>query len=414
MTIIEFFENESQIENVISTLLCAPDKVIMLGDAEKKMAKCAENYKKVAAKRGINVEFFPVSVNRNNLMSIVDTIEEIVSENEDCIIDLSGGDDLSLVAIGIVYADNADKIKLHRFSITNSTMTDCDSDGKLCTSASLELTIEEIVAINGGSVVYTNEKPMGTFRWDFNSEFVDDVYAMWSVCRQNPAQWNIQLGFLSLILSLQPDPESLSVCIDLKKFRSILERKKEKNEFEIDIFRQLGKLGVIENFKADSQSLSFTFKNDQIKKCLTKSGQVFELYLALSAAEITDNDGAPLYTDIMTGVFIDWDGEIHPDSSDVENEVDLILMRGLMPVFISCKNGAVPIDELYKLSVVSRKFGGKYVRNVLAATYVDEKPERIKYVRERTDAMGIKFWDQLHKTEESKFEKDLKNLWRTT
>ncbi len=414
MTIIEFFERESNVENIISTLLCAPDKVIFLGDNKKRMVRVCENYKKVAQARNINVEFDSKAINRNNLMSIVDTIEEIISTNEDCIIDLSGGDDLALVAIGIVYSDNADNIKLHRFSITNSTMYDCDSDGKLCATAPLELTVEELVAINGGRVIYTDEKPNATYRWNFTEEFVDDIYLMWSVCRQDPHKWNSQIGLLNKIIASSENSDTLDVRIEADKTAALFNPMTEGKKIDINMFRKLGELGILTDFKADTENISFRFKNHQIKKCLTKAGQVLELYLTVRASELEDDEGNPLYTDALCGVFIDWDGEIHQGTkTDVENEIDLILMKGLMPVFISCKNGAVDINELFKLSVVADKFGGKYVRKVLAATQIDKCEDKTEYIRLRADAVGVNPWIGIHKKTEKDFISDLSNLWCT-
>ena len=38
MTIVEFYDKNS-IENIVSTLLCSPDKVIFVGDNEKRILK---------------------------------------------------------------------------------------------------------------------------------------------------------------------------------------------------------------------------------------------------------------------------------------------------------------------------------------------------------------------------------------
>lgn len=413
MTIIEFFDRESHIENIISALLCAPDKVIFLGDGKRKMDRISASYEKIARNRGINVKFESKPINRNDLMSIVGAIEDVVAENEDCIIDLSGGDDLSLVAVGIVYADNADKIKLHRFKVTSSTMLDCDSDGELCNSAPLELTVDEIVAINGGRVIYDDEKPIGTHIWDFSDDFADDIRAMWSICSQDPNKWNTQIGILCKLLTSDSDPESLNVNINLNKANAVLMQWGKEKKIDFELYKKLAKYFIIENFRLNGNAMSFRFKNGQIKKCLAKSGQVFELFLALSAKELKDEDGNPYYTDVMSGAFIDWDGEIHTGTaSDVENEIDLILMKGLMPVFISCKNGAVGVNELYKLSVVANKFGGKYVRKVLAATEIDKDEKNVEFIRIRADAMGIKPWIKLHKISEERFEDELRLLWK--
>ena len=416
MTIIEFFERESHVENIISTLLCAPDKVIFLGDSKKKMDRLSQHYKEIAASRGINVEFDPRSINRNDLMSIASTIEEVVEEvlenDDECIIDLSGGDDLSLVAIGTVYAENADRIKLHRFNISNSTMTDCDSDGVLCNSSPIELTVDELITINGGRVVYSHEKENGTYDWDFNDDFVDDLFVMWSFCKENPTLWNVQISILDKLQEIYLDPDCLSVYINYEEAKKVLNSRGEKFDFKTDIYKKLNALGVISDLRYDSESISFEFKNKQVMKCLTKAGQVLELIVAFRAAELVDEDGETVYTDVKTGVYIDWDGEIHPDyEPDVENEIDVILMKGLVPVFISCKNGRVSKDELYKFSVVAEKFGGKYVRKVLAVSDLNKAGEEEAYIRARCDAMDIRIFDDINKITEEKFLSELEKIW---
>ena len=47
-----------------------------------------------------------------------------------------------------------------------------------------------------------------------------------------------------------------------------------------------------------------------------------------------------------------------------------MLMRGVIPVFVSCKNGAVDSNELYKLNTVADRFGSIYAKKIIAATYL--------------------------------------------
>ena len=103
---------------------------------------------------------------------------------------------------------------------------------------------------------------------------------------------------------------------------------------------------------------SFNFKNRSVQQCLLKSGVLLELYITIIAESIEEN-GQKIYNDVMMGAQIDWDGIKSPMSGiDVANEIDVVLMRGLRPIFISCKNGSFLPEELYKLSAVAKHFGG--------------------------------------------------------
>ncbi len=412
MTVIEFFDRESPVENMISTLLCKPDKVIFIGDSTKKILRSIEKYKIIAEKREIDVEFEAVGVGKNNLMAIVGAIEDVLSENDDCVIDLTAGDDLFLVAVGIVYCDNADKIKLHRFNISNNKMIDCDSDGVLCAAEPMTLSVEEIVALNGGRVIFESEKGNATHRWDFNREFMDDIYLMWSVCRRNPTNWNIQINLIEKLCGVNYDNKSLSVRIDVWQIKEILGENSNKISFLFELLEKLYDLGILNDLKITETDIYFSFKNSQVKKCLTKAGLILELVVAVMSVDSENENGTALYNDVMTGVFIDWDGEVQPEcKADVENEMDVILMKGMIPVFISCKNGLVSIDELYKLSVVADKFGGRYVRKVLLTSELEKAGHNEAYIKARAESMGIKIVDKVDELSEDVLKKKIKNLW---
>ncbi|MBQ3004644.1 MAG: hypothetical protein IJD88_01815 [Clostridia bacterium] len=68
----------------------------------------------------------------------------------------------------------------------------------------------------------------------------------------------------------------------------------------------------------------------------------------------------------MTGVVIDWDGKLHDENTekvlDTENEIDVLMMHGVIPVFVSCKSSSVDSNELYKLNTIAEKFGGPYAK----------------------------------------------------
>ena len=98
--------------------------------------------------------------------------------------------------------------------------------------------------------------------------------------------------------------------------------------------------------------------------------------------------GNEVVDDILTGALIYWDND-NPEDRDIVNEVDVIVMKGLVPVFVSCKNGTIEVDELYKLNTVATHFGGKYAKKVLVATNDAES------IRSRADEMHIKVVDKL-------------------
>ena len=122
MTYIEFFD-ETSTENICACLTNVPERVVLMGNKFKIMKKYAEIYKKMLKKRGHDVEFVCRTINRNNLSNIVEELVKVIETNDDCVIGLTGGEELSLVAAGIVYERYKDrKLQMHKFSIRNHIM----------------------------------------------------------------------------------------------------------------------------------------------------------------------------------------------------------------------------------------------------------------------------------------------------
>lgn len=375
MTVVEFFDKDS-IENIVSTLLCYPDKVVFVGDNIKAMNRSIKKYQNIVESRGRNVEFIPISVTRNELEDIINKLNKIIEDYGEVEIDLTGGEDLYLVAAGVVFSTHPDKVKLHRYNINNGVLYDCDADGNVINSNPDKLRVDENIAIYGGRIVYDYERAKGTHRWSFDKEFVSDVDIMWNICCNDHKTWN------NVMKCLEFDENSEKHLGETK----FMTYSATLNEVP-DAVKSLKKYGLVDNIELKNGYLTFDCKNSQIKKCLSKSGQLLEIKTAIELLELNDL-GDEVVDDILTGALIYWDND-DPNDSNVVNEVDVIVMNGLVPVFVSCKNGAIDVEELYKLNTVATRFGGKYAKKVLVATNDAES------IRRRADEMHIKVVDNL-------------------
>lgn len=376
MTIVEFFDKDA-IENIVSSLLCNPDKVVLIGDNFKAMKKAIARYEKILAKHGKNVVFHPISVSRNDLQIIVDVLMGLLAEDGEITIDLTGGGDLYLVAAGIVYSSHPPCVQLHRFNINNDKIYDCDADGNVIASSSegLALTIDENVAAYGGRVIYENENsPIVTHKWDFTDEVVEDIDIMWSICCKDSKEWN-NLG--THLVSVSGDESHLRLQTTGDKFAVVP-----------DTIIQLKRYGLVSDVKNEDGVISFECKSKCVKDCLSTSGQLLELKTTVVISSLKGDGVNPIATDVMTSVAIGWDDDA-TDEKDVKNEVDVVAMNGLIPVFISCKNGDVDVDELYKLNTVAIRFGGKYAKKILIAT------DELGLIKIRAQEMGIEIVDNI-------------------
>ena len=408
MTIIEFYDKTS-IENIAGALLCKPERMILIGDKRKKLERCQTLYQRILSGRGIETEISYLLANRNNLQNIVEVLTHVVEAYENCIFDLTGGDELYLVAVGIIMNTFPDKVQCHRFNFNNETLIDCDSDGVVCAKGSFDISVEENVNIYGGEIVTAPENGIHTYSWKFTDDFVQDVEIVWDICRKNARLWNAQIGTLGAACNLFGTCDHLNISFDKELAVSAFKQQNIKFVCVEWILRELEKHGLIYSLVLQD-TISFTFKNEQIKRCLTVAGQVLELVVAIKMRALRDKDGEPLYHDIRVGVVIDWDSADEDDAYRTINEIDVFAMKGSIPIFISCKNGNFDANELYKLNTVAEQFGGKYAKKILVATELDKLGDKVGYLRTRMEDMRIRCIEDADEMSDKEFEKILKSL----
>lgn len=375
MVLVELFDSEP-IENIAGFITTKPRQVIFIGE-KKKIERFEKVFRRVADERGLSTEFDSRAVNRNYLQNMVEVLEGIVKEisennpREEIVFDLCGGDDLMLVAAGIVYKSHQDTVQLQRYNVYTNKLIDCDEHVVMDCDEDIVVPIEEFMMIHGGCVVHSEYNSKSNTRWKNSPELKEDAIKMWEICAKNSRDWNRNVGITARFAS-KASSADLNAYVNLSG-----ERKDIKNSYNA-FLKKLLKAGVVENVKTEGNLYTFSFKNKKIKQCLTKEGVLLELYVTLIAENVQE-DGRDVYDDVMMGVKIDWDGVIgETPGHEVENEIDVILMRGMRPVFISCKNGNFFQEELFKLSAVAEKFGGKYVQKVLITNYLSSRDNPLR------------------------------------
>ena len=398
MTYIEYYVNDA-IENICACLAQIPDRVILIGDNNKRLERKKALYKKIFESRGHTIDFDCISVNKYNLSDIITKLTALIEKYDDCEFGLTGGEELYFVALGILFERYPQKkLQMHRFNIRNGTIYDCDNDGQVISVAdrsSVALTVEENIEIYGGSISSDPGISTPVNNWNWDDELADDICTMWDICRADPREWNIQVGLIAAGVELQREPsthsESLSLSIPLSRLSELLDAIHIQALQDMKILRKLRGKGLLTAFSISKSELNLTFKNSQIKYCLSKAGQVLELMVYLSAITAQENDETYTYFDVMNGVQIDWDNLDHGEqgNTDTVNEIDVLMMHSMVPIFVSCKNGRIEIDELYKLNTVARKFGGQYAKMILIASSLDIESTYGQTLKQRADDMGI-------------------------
>ncbi len=410
MTTVEFFDR-SPIINIVSSLTTVPDKIIFLGNG-KIMAKSDAIYRRFLRSRGLNIRLEYQDISSQDLQSIVATLTHIVQTEKDCVFDLTGGKDLPLVAMGMVYERfHGQNVQLQRFDFLDGKVIDCTGDGRIFYEGFPQLSVQESIQLHGG-MVRTEKNGNGTYFWDLTPDFIADVHAMWAICRRDPKGWNSRMNVLASAVSHKSDSWDLDVSLSMSKLRARAKQVKESVTEIGRLLHDLHEAGLIADYEERGDAILYRYKNSQVKKCLEKAGTALEMEVLVTAKEL-ETDGVPFYNDALSGVAIDWDGRFHSynsENKDTENEIDDLLMKGLIPIYISCKNGQVEDVELYKLDTVARRFGGPVAKKALITSRLSMGESSLAHYRQRARDMGIKLIENACDLEPEAFRQMVRDL----
>ena len=363
---IEFFDEEP-IENLVACLNYKMDKVVYFGYkktmTEGKIQTTRESLQRIC---GIeDAEFYEVS--EKDLYKIVSAIEKIIirelKNGNQCFFDLTGGEDAVLVAMGVLSVKY--KFPMYQYNILKDEMRvinyrETKEIIKKVEKQKIILNLDDIIRLYGGIINYNAQKNYKSFL--DNREFMDDIGAMWKIASKDQKIWNGVSFIIKQCKKYEPDETVFSV-----KRNTIVHLIKDSKalptieSFE-KVLYQLDDAGIIRNLQITEELISFAYKDGNYKECMLDAGCILELYTYYR------NKKSGKYADCRVGVHIDWDGVIKRNGMDVMNEIDVLLLEGYVPVFISCKNGKINQMPLYELDAVANRFGGKYVKKQLAIT----------------------------------------------
>lgn len=364
---IEFLGDEP-IENVITCMHHKIDKVIFFGYQEMiRLQKTrTDHYLKTFC--GVQ-EVVYQELSENNLQLVLDTMRQSIelelSRGNKIYFDVTGGEDLILVAFGILSKEY--QAPIHQYDIVKNKIMEFALGSYTYLSVDVPLqkaewNIDRFIELQGGIINYSRHKSVKDLS---DPEFAEDVSALWRIACKYKNQWNPFSGFMRE--HLIPD-ENLQVRENAKTIISALWNtagKLNRVEDLNHILDDLKDAGLLLDLVHRDGRYAFKIKNQLIKECLWESGSILELQVYQNEKKHSD--------DCRVGVHLDWDGVIMPQGEgDVINEIDVLSLTGNIPTFISCKsgiNGSQKIlHALYELETVTRRFGGKYARMILATT----------------------------------------------
>lgn len=398
-TLIELLDS-CQIENVVAGIHFVPEKIVFVGFQDAAVEKQLEDLRHFFKTRKLDIALEFKFVKRDDFDGICNVLNGIIDANADCCFDLTGGKELVLTAMGAVSALR--NIPMIQFNIPDGKLIRVKNCENIPDVRKATMTINESIVLNGGTIV---KNVSNDYNWDFNKEFCKDIEAMWESCRKDCALWNRQ-SMVFASIEKHGFVDGLRIITDLKAMKS----SKLDTLLHDRIIKELIKNGILLDYSLKNDIVSYRYKSEQVRRCLAKAGNLLELYVFKTLKEISENEPG-FYDDMDIGVYIDWDGIVHEGNKgkDTRNEIDVIAMRDLIPIYISCKNGEVKKDALYEIAAVAEHFGGDYAKKVLITTFLTTDEKGKGYRLQRGKDMGITVIDGVEKMDKEKFYSVIKN-----
>ncbi len=340
-TLIELFD-ERPLENVLSTQVFAPERTVFICPPEIMRAERERRaVRSYLASKAPGSETVFESADMYDAKDVLRALEAACEKYPSCVLDITGGTDAALFASGVFCARrNVPAFTYSRrsgcfYSINNAPFgekRECD----------LRLSVEDCFLMAGGAVKRgrVDNAVLGKYL-----KFFDPFFGVYMRFRR---EWTSIVNYMQRVSAPVNGEISLSVrgAYSVKSERGGLIRANE------GALEELRRIGFIKNVEiVPGESVSFRFRDTQIRTWLRDIGSVLETYVYKACLDT----GA--FDDVCTSVVVDWEGDLK--QNNVTNELDVMTTKGVMPVFISCKTGELKTEALNELAILRDRFGGR-------------------------------------------------------
>ncbi len=398
--LVEFFDS-CQLHNVIAAISLHPERVIFIGDSATMETSRREALQRFFRLRKQKIVIEYITVQSCSYRDIHEKISSVLKKHTDVCFDVTGGRDLFLLALGELSC--CQKTPMIRFDVPSGKMIRIKNAEQIPEPTVASLTVRQSIVLNGGEVIdpqnYLSSEQL-------TPTFSKEVRSLFQISKQRPKLWNQFVIALEGLINQTAVGSDLKVSVKVSSVPEIQYRKLTEYAF----LEKLADAGLILDYCYDGERISFRYKNEQVHRCMAKSGNILELYSYLLIHEIS-KESTSVFGDKRVGVPVDWDGVIEPRyRSGTKNEIDLILTKKTVPVFISCKHGEVLKEALYELHTVAEHYGGMYAKKVLITAELSNIPSKRISFLERARDMGIEVIYNANRMTEEEFKQRLRKI----
>ena len=338
MILISFYGHDV-IGDLMPAFTLKPDKMYIIYDTRRCRRSDIKNLKDALMNRISGAKAVSVECDSFSVKSVHAAIAKIMMENKNdkVYIDVTGGPEL-MTAAGCGFARERGAIPLY-LDLDKSVLFEVYNEGMRFPAAQIRLD-DYLMAIGARQFSNSHSLPL--------REEYDNICEMAEFIFDNLSAWSRLEKYLEAAVG---GDEIYEFCLS----RDMIECGPDhyrQIEALLDKFCRLG-------FLEARSRVDYEIMSKKYKSYLTTYGIWLELYIYINALKY--------YNEVYLGFIIDWDKDENSKSND--NEIDVIVMAGSMPVFISCKTRKPEAKDVCEVGFLANRLGGARARSVLATTY---------------------------------------------
>lgn len=346
-TLIELFD-EQAIHNVLATEVFYPETTVIICPDSVNAAKQA-SLRKYFEARHCQANLVFATVDMMNATAIAERLNDVISSNEDCAVDIAGGTDAALFAAGSVCAQK--KIPAFTYSRRKNTFYEIQTAPfARALPCRVKLRVSDSFLMAGGAMLE------GRMNNQMLREMIPMIDPFFRIYRRHRKEW---VNIISYMQKVSKGSGDLHVSAP----RAVHGGRNTMVHADDSVFHALERIGMIRDLALDQEAISFSFAGDLARFALRDVGSVLELYIWKACLD------SGVFDDVCLSAVVNWEGDVIRSDS-VTNEIDVACTRGITPLFISCKTSEIKTEALNELAILRDRFGAPTARAVIVTSAV--------------------------------------------
>lgn len=350
-TLIELYDERAN-ENILAPDMFRPQRVVYLCPPEIAQDKLRqEKIKAFFLRRGWNPELIFLESSLFKVDRILRQLLTISEKYPDCALDVTGGSDAALFAAGMFTCQTG--VPSFTYSRKQNRFYDISgapfADNLPC---NLTYSVEEFFLMAGGTLL------PGRVNNTILEQYLDDFDPFFACFLRFRRDWT---DIISYIQRVSPGEYGQVPPLSIQGKYTVKGEHGKRNSANEGALRELARIGFIQELNiVPNESVSFRFRDANIRAWLRDVGSVLELYVYKACLD------TGIFNDVISSAVVRWDDVLGHGS--VSNEIDVMAAKGVIPLFLSCKATDIKTEALNELSILRDRFGGKGAKAAIVTT----------------------------------------------